>query len=184
VEPLPGEPLISVELAAFIESGISVLVGSRDARLRPDCLRAAGAYAGAALSELTIFLPAATSARTLANLRDNGRIAVTVTRAVDHRSLQLKGPVLEIRESTEAERELIVRYLEALALDWGFVGVPRKATLALNYWPSYTVRLAVESLFEQTPGPEAGARISSDTARGPESAGASGAADGGGGGAA
>lgn len=159
--------MISVELAEFIESGISVLVGSRDARLRPDCLRAAGAFADPALGELTVVLPKATSERTLANLRGNGRIAVTVTRAVDHRSLQLKGAVVEIRESTESERARIERYLEALALDWGMVGVPRKATLALNYWPSYTVRLAVESLFEQTPGPDAGARISPDSAGAP-----------------
>lgn len=80
--------MITSELARFIASGISVLVGTRDARLRPDCVWAAG----------------------------------------------------------------------ILAHDWAFVGVPRKATLAMNSWPAFTVRLRAETLFEQTPGPGAGHR--------------------------
>ena len=67
--------MISSELAAFIESGISVIVGTRDARLRPDCVRGAGVRADPGAGTLTVFLPAATSERALANLADNGRIA-------------------------------------------------------------------------------------------------------------
>lgn len=152
------------ELACFIESGISVLVGTRDARLRPDCVRAAGVRADSGASTLTVFLPAATSERALANLADNGRIAVTVTRAVDHRSLQLKGGVLEVRPSHPEERAEIERYLELLAADWGHVGVPRQATKSMNHWPSFTVTLRCEALFEQTPGPDAGQRLTAQDA--------------------
>jgi hypothetical protein len=151
--------VITPELAEFFASGISVLVGTRDARLRPDCVRASGVAAEPRRNVVTVFLPAATSERARANLEDNGRIAVTVTRAIDHRSLQVKGRVLELRDSTEEELGEIRRYLADLALDWGQVGVPCKATQALNHWPSYTVRLRVEALFEQTPGPDAGNRM-------------------------
>lgn len=148
--------MITPELARFIESGISVLVGTRDARLRPDCVRAIGARADADEGTLAVFLPQATSTRALANLADNGRIAVNVTRAMDHRSLQIKGGVVGVHPTSEAERELIERYLELLAIDWVHVGVPRKATRAMNAWPAFTVSLRAETLFEQTPGPGAG----------------------------
>jgi hypothetical protein len=156
--------VITPELAAFIESGISVLVGTRDARLRPDCVRGAGVRADPEAGTLTVFLPAATSERALANLADNGRIAVTVTRAIDHRSLQVKGGALEVRPSTAEERAEIARYLELLAADWGHVGVPRQATKAMNCWPAFTVTLGAEALFEQTPGPGAGAALTRESA--------------------
>ena len=156
--------MITPELAAFIESGISVLVGTRDARLRPDCVRAAGVRADAAAGTLTVFLPAATSARALANLADNGRVAVTVTRAIDHRSLQIKGGAIEVRPSSSEEKGFIERYLEQLAVDWGYVGVPRKTTRSMNAWPAFTVLLGAESLFEQTPGPDAGQRLTPEAA--------------------
>ena len=152
--------MIAPEIVQFVESGISVLVGTRDAALRPEGIRAGGAVADGPSGEITLFLPVATSARTIENLRQNGRIAATFTRAIDHRAIQLKGQVVEIRSAVEPERERIDRYLEALSLDWGFVGVPRKATRAMNCWPAYAVRFRVESTFEQTPGPEAGQRIS------------------------
>ena len=156
--------MITPELACFIGSGISVLVGTRDARLRPDCVRAAGVTADPQTGTLTLFLPAATSERALANLADNGRIAVCVTRAMDHRSLQIKGGALEVRPAAAGERAAIERYLELLAVDWSFVGVPRQATKAMNCWPAFQVTLHAETLFEQTPGPGAGAPLTRESA--------------------
>ena len=156
--------MISPELASVLESGISVLVGTRDARLRPDCLRAAGVRASAADGTLTVFVPLVTGERALANLAENGRIAITVARAVDHRSLQVKGQVLEIRPATAGERREIERYLERLAVDWGYAGIPRATTQAMNFWPAATVTMRAEALFEQTPGPGAGFAMRPDSA--------------------
>ena len=156
--------MITPELAAFIESGISVLVGTRDARLRPDCVRGAGVRADPEAGTLSVFLPAASSERALANLADNRRIAVTVTRAIDHRSLQVKGGALEVRPATAEERQEIARYLELLAVDWGHVGVPRQATKSMNHWPAFLVTLRCEALFEQTPGPGAGSPLTRESA--------------------
>ena len=75
---------ISAELAAFFESGVSVLVGTRDARLLPECLRAVGARVEPGGTEITVFVPKATSALTVANLQDNDRVAVCFERASDH----------------------------------------------------------------------------------------------------
>lgn len=155
--------MLAPEIVQFVESGISVLVGTRDAALRPEGIRSAGAFADGERGEVTLFLPVATSGRTVENLRQNGRIAATFTRAIDHRAIQLKGQVVDIRPATDPERERIERYLEALSLDWGFVGVPRKATRSMNCWPAFAVRFRVESSFEQTPGPGAGQQISKES---------------------
>lgn len=109
--------------------------------------------------ELTVFLPAATADSTLANLRDNGRIAVCFSRAADHRSIQVKGRMLDERAGDEADREVVERYRAAVAQEWGFVGLPSRITFRVAAWPSRAVRLSIESVFVQTPGPGAGAPL-------------------------
>lgn len=148
--------MISPELQQYLESGISILVGSRDARMLPACMRAFGARVDAGGRELSVFLPDATNRATLANLRDNSRIAVCFSRPQDHRSLQLKGPVLQLRPAADGERGLVTRYCEALAATLAFVGLPPATTLRMAHWPCHAVRLAVEQVFVQTPGPSAG----------------------------
>jgi hypothetical protein len=149
---------ISPELAEFLESGISVLVGSRDARLIPESTRAFGARVEAGGKELTVFLPAATDGITLANVRDNGRLAVCFS-AVDHRSYQVKGRFVGVRDADEIDRRAIERYRAALAQHYGHVGMPPRLTYRLQCLPAHAVRLAVETVFLQTPGPGAGGKL-------------------------
>jgi len=148
--------MIEQELQEFLESGVSVLVGTRDRRLLPEGARGFGLRVEAGGRELALFLPRAWSERTLANLRDNGRIAVVAARPADHRSVQIKGQVLEVREAGAADREAMGRYREVLVRDFGAIGYPPRVFHRLAVWPADVVRLRVESLFEQTPGPRAG----------------------------
>jgi hypothetical protein len=151
--------MIGGELQAFLESGVSVLVGTRDRFLVPEAMRGFGLRVEAGGGELAVFLPRAWSARTLANLADNGRIAVAAARPEDHRSVQVKGAVLEIREGGAADRAAIDRYRELLVAEFGPIGYPPRVVYRLNAWPCDVARLAVETLFEQTPGPRAGAPL-------------------------
>ena len=146
---------ISPELAQFLQSGISILVGSRDARFVPEVARVLGARIEAGGREMTVFVPAATAERTIANARDNGRLAVCFA-AVDHRSYQVKGRLVDVRAADEDDRRLIERYRAALAQHFGSIGLPPKLTYRLSHWPAQAVRLAVEAVFLQTPGPDAG----------------------------
>lgn len=148
--------VISRELSDFVESGISVLVGTRDARLLPECVRVVGARVERGGAELTVFVPEATGAVTIANLRDNGRIAVCFTRPRDHRSIQLKGQLVSIRGANARERRLVDAYRAGLAEELGWVGLPQRVTLRMAHWPCHAVRLKVEQVFDQTPGPGAG----------------------------
>jgi adenylate cyclase len=150
--------LISTELAAFIEAGVSMLVGSRDATLAPDCLRSLGVRVEDD-GELTVFLPVATSAVTVRNLLDNGRIALCFSRILDHKTYQLKGRAVAIQIADERSRERVDRYRRAIAQELAAVGLPQHITFRVNHWPCYAVRVRVDSLFDQTPGPEAGGSL-------------------------
>jgi len=149
---------ISPDLAEFLQSGIGVLVGSRDARMVPEVARAFGARVEAGGGELTVFLPVATAERTLANALENGRLAVCFS-AVDHRSYQIKGRMQDVRAADEDERRSIERYRAALAQHYGAVGMPPRLTYRISHWPAHAVRLEVEAIYIQTPGPGAGGPI-------------------------
>ena len=151
--------MISPDLHEFIESGISILVGTRGDRLLPECCRAVGAKVENEGRELTVYLPQATAGTTLSNLRNNGRIAVCFSRSGDHRSIQIKGRLLAITDGGEEARRVILKYRSALAESWGVIGVPPRITLRMAHWPCHEARFQVTSLFNQSPGPGAGSTL-------------------------
>jgi hypothetical protein len=106
-----------------------------------------------------VYLPELLVGPTLANLRDNGQIAVTVGQVTDHRTFQLKGVMVDERPADEEERAFEQQYLETSTRKLGLVGVPMSVCLRMVWWPSRVVRFEVHDLFEQTPGPGAGRRL-------------------------
>jgi hypothetical protein len=150
---------LSAELADFIHSGVSILVGTRDARLFPECLRGQGARVEKGRREVTVFLPVAVAERTVANLDDNGRVAVVFSRIEDHRTFQLKGRVVARRAGDEEDRAVVERYRCDFSRNLGVVGVPARIARRLTAWPCHAVRFRVEAVFRQTPGPGAGAPL-------------------------
>jgi hypothetical protein len=147
---------LSDELCEFVESGLSISVGTRNADLRPETMRAMGASVGADRRSVSVYLNAELAHATLANLSDNGRIAAVFSRPVDHRSLQIKGRLLGTRPATDADRALQERYLAGFVEQLYCVMVPRAVARRIRLWPSVVVSFSVEELFLQTPGPKAG----------------------------
>ena len=95
-----------------MESGVSLLIGTRSAELRPTGRRAFGAKIDAANSSATVFLPAFGAEIALANLKDNGQIAATFARSMDHRALQIK-----------AKRRLHLVFFERQVMESGLRGL-------------------------------------------------------------
>jgi hypothetical protein len=147
------------ELVDFLQSGVSILVATRDASFRPQCLRAMGAIVDHARSTFTLYLPEAVAGATLENLRENGQIAVTFSRPIDHRSVQLKGTCGAVRPSEEHDRAVQERYRAAFVEQLHAVGLPRTVSSRIRYKPSIAVEVTVAELYEQTPGPGAGRRL-------------------------
>ncbi|HVH43036.1 MAG TPA: hypothetical protein VM925_11855 [Labilithrix sp.] len=152
--------LIPDDLAELFEGGVSILVGTRDAGLVAEATRGVGAVVHPDRRRLTVFLPVSVSDRAIANLGDNGSLAVGFSSMLDHRTLQVKGKVEAIRDATEAEREIVSRYHAAFGEVLFIVGIPRVISRALNVWPCHAVTFEATDIFLQTPGPNAGERIS------------------------
>jgi hypothetical protein len=155
VPPRNAAPL-SEELAELVASGVDVYVATRNAGLEPESMLAMGVKIHADGYGLTVYLPEALSAATVANLRDNAQIAITMARPRDHHAVQIKGRSLQIRRSEAADRELQAVCRAALVEQFAWVGIPRSATRRLVWWPSLAVDVEVGDVFVQTPGPQAG----------------------------
>lgn len=108
---------------------------------------------------VTCYLPASTSAPTIACFEENGTAAVVFTRPSTHETLQLKGTVQEIRVAEESDRSVIEGHLDRLIAELELVGLPERVTRRLTHWPAHAVTIRVEAVFEQTPGPQAGCRL-------------------------
>ena len=143
-------------LVEFLNSGVVLGCASRDSRLVPRSVWPVGIRVEAGGEEVTVFLPVATAEEVMTNLRDNRRIAIVATAPTDHRSLQLKGQVVEQRAASDDERSQIDFYRACLARTLEPHGVPRASVLRVNHWPAFAVRFRVEHVFVQTPGPAAG----------------------------
>ena len=147
------------DVVEFIESGVSMLVGTRDPKLRPHVMRAAGAVCGADRESVTVYLTKGVADQAVANLTDNGCIALTLSRPYDHRGLQIKGRMLSMRDGVDADRIHQERYLAGFVEHVYIIGLPRSVMRQLRIYPSIAVTFRAEDVFDQTPGPGAGRRF-------------------------
>lgn len=150
IESLPQE------VVDLIESGVSILVGTRDQHLRPATVRGVGASVDPARRAVTVFLPEATSQRAIRNLQNNGAIAVGFSRSFDHFSVQVKGRCTSVRMAGKRERAIPDQYAIAFGENMYAVGFPRAVIKRINHWPAWMVKFDVSDVFSQTPGPGAG----------------------------
>ncbi len=155
-------PKITDDLLEMFASGVTLYVATRDAELMPESMVGMGIRVHQDRSTITLYLPKASAAATLANLADNGQIAATLTCPPTHRSVQIKGQSCGApRDGSEADRQHQEVFRAAFVECLAAVGVPRTLSRGLPWWPCVAVDFSVSGVFTQTPGPNAGARISS-----------------------
>jgi hypothetical protein len=143
----------------LLEPGTSLLVGTVDSEGWPACCRGVALVAHPDHQGATVYVPVATSAQIVANIASNGRVAVVSSEPVSHASIQLKGRARAVRVAADGEAETVRTHVERLADVFDSVGLPRAITRTVASWPAFAVDLAVEAVFEQTPGPRAGALV-------------------------
>ena len=133
----------------------AIVVGTRDAALRPACCLAVGvSFPGE--GRATVYVPEATGPRTFADLEANGMIAAVFEEILTHHTIQLKGRVTEMRPAAEDERALVERTVGGFSAQVEAFGGPPGAVRRRRRWPCRAVTFAVSDVFEQTPGPKAG----------------------------
>ena len=149
--------MIDKELAAFLEEGIAIQIGTRNASLEPNGARVVAVRVEDEGTHIVAFMPARSAKYVTPDLEANGQAALVFARPPDERSCQVKGVFVRMG-AAKAEEEKFVRdqwqrWLERLTT----IGIPLFALEGWDVWPCVAVRLRVTALFNQTPGPNAGA---------------------------
>lgn len=149
-------PLISPELATFLESGLSITVGTRNGELEPTGARAWAVRVHDDRAHLSVFLYEKSVDGVMKNLASHPEIALAIDRPTDSRACQLKGIVVASRAAKPEERAEVERQVDGFLSELETLGIPREMTAGWNFWPCVVVDARITQLFEQTPGPGAG----------------------------
>lgn len=151
--------MIDTQLAAFIQEGVGIHIGSRNAALEPNGARAIAVHVEEGGLHLVVYVAEAAAARILPDLEGNGQVAVGFGRPIDDRACQIKGVFVSARPATEAERSSVSAQWSGFLDSLERIGIPRVATTTWKTWPAVAIRIRANAVFNQTPGPDAGAPI-------------------------
>lgn len=151
--------MIDRALARFLEEGLSLHVGVRDANLQPEGARAAAVRIEPDGQHLELYVPDVAAARLLPAIESNGQVAISFGRPEDERACQVKGTAVGVRQALDSERAIVDAQWEGFMRQFEIVGIPRAMAAGWIRWPAVAVRLKITAVFEQTPGPQAGTAI-------------------------
>jgi hypothetical protein len=153
-------PLLDEDLCAFVRSGVSVGVATRDAAMRPHVTRVVGTRHDG--ERVVVLLPRAQALDVIADVEANGRIAMVITQPSTHRTYQFKASDARIVPSEHDARECAEAYRDAFARELQLVGWPHAYTEALLEGIDdelVCIAFTPEAAFLGTPGPKAGDAI-------------------------
>ena len=147
---------VDAEMRELLEGGTAVILGTADAGGKPHVLYAWGPRFAGDGASLTLFIDAGRSERTLANVGENPQMAVTFALPTTYRSVQLKGRFLQTCAATTEDEARVQDHREAFTSQVSLVGDSPEA--ARKRWMKDVLRIdmAIETAFDQTPGPNAG----------------------------
>ena len=151
--------MLDQALTEFLEQGLAIHLGTRNERLEPNGARVTAVKVEDDRQHLLVYVSKAASPAFMDDLKSNGQAAVSFARPVDDRAFQVKGVMVSSRDATADEEGDVMaqwrRFLDQLDM----VGLPGRSTDTWKVWPCVALRVKVTALFNQTPGPDAGAVV-------------------------
>jgi hypothetical protein len=150
---------LPADLVAMMARGVSVIVGSRDAKLRPSIMRAVGSRVERNGQDITVYLARSSSRQLIQDIAATGQLAVVFSEPSTHRTVQLKASRADIRSAVEEDAPVLAVYLQSMEHEIqqvGFAPPLTRAMLAHQLDDVVAVRFTPEQAFDQTPGPRAG----------------------------
>jgi len=99
--------VIQPQLAEFLQQGVGIYIGTRNALLEPNGARAIAARIEEDGARLIVYLADVAAERVLPDLHANGQAAVTFGRPVDERAVQVKGTFVAARAARDDEKPLL-----------------------------------------------------------------------------
>ncbi len=151
--------MLNPDVAAFIEGGQSIHLGTRNQALESFGVRVIAATVDADRTHVTAYLLQKVSHTTIENLATNGQAALCFGRPSDDHACQVKGTFVDARAVAADERAMIEAQRDRLLQQFALIGLPRELVAGWPTWPCIAVRLKVTAVFNQTPGPGAGAPL-------------------------
>ena len=151
--------MIQPQLAEFLQQGVGIYIGTRNASVEPNGARAIAARVEEDGARLIVYLADVAAERVLPDLHANGQAAVTFGRPVDERAVQVKGTFVAARAARDDEKPLLEAQWEGFTRQLEMIGVSREARSAWATWPATAIALKPTAIFEQTPGPSAGQQL-------------------------
>lgn len=151
--------MIDAQLAAFLEEGVAIHLGTRSDALEPNGGRAAAVRVDAGGEQLIVYIAAVAAERLLPDLRSNGQAAVAFVRPIDDRVCQVKGVFLDARPAVEEERTLVDLQWAGFIANLERIGIPPATSARWITWPALAIRLRATAVFNQTPGADAGVQL-------------------------
>lgn len=147
-------------LAAFLEEGNVIHLGTRNAQLEPNGVRATAAFVDPDREHVVVYIPDIAAASVVEDLKANGQAAIVIGRPRDDHACQVKGTFVSVRAATSAEEAPVRAQWQALISQLGLVGMPGESMREWIVWPCRAVRIRATAVYSQTPGPNAGAQLS------------------------
>jgi hypothetical protein len=157
----PGA-LLDRDHAAFVQSGVSVVVAARNSALVPDVVRGCGCRVSRDRRRVKVLVEPARASDLLEAIRLTGTLAVVFSQPSTHRTIQLKGTDATLVAVTAADRRVAERHLQAWIQDLVSVGyTPGFAAAVRGRAENGLAAIAFTptAAFEQTPGPAAGSQL-------------------------
>jgi hypothetical protein len=111
-------------LAGLLETGVAIMVATRDAALRTHVTRGWGGYLDAGTGHLALALTDYPGSGVVRDLEANGLIAINLARPLNYQSMQLKGVVASIGDCTTQERARVAAHVARFVEETVSVGTP------------------------------------------------------------
>ena len=139
-----------------------IQVATRNAELRPAHAHVLGAVVHDDRQTVTFFVAEKRAKRIVADLENNGRVALEAAQAT-HEAYQMKGKYVSSRPSSEEEYAVQEAY-KKIIVEGLMQFFPEElarpiADVESQYRPSIAITFRVEEIFLQTPGPGAGNKM-------------------------
>jgi hypothetical protein len=139
--------------------GPACIVASRDEDMRPQIARGWAPELNEEAGIATVCVGAARDSTMGSNLLSNGAIALTMSHPANYRGIQAKGRVRAVSEPTAEQIERVQAHVASFAALVEPLGLSEEQLRRLLVPDLMAVTFAVNELYDQTPGPKAGAPL-------------------------
>jgi hypothetical protein len=150
---------VAEDLAQWEQHGVAAVAATRDERMRPQVVRAWGLTVAPDGASASICVGAAPDSQTLANIAANGAISVTMVIPSTYRMIQMKGRVTGVTEPSAEQLERVEEHAVAFEAEVAPLGLTAEQARRFVHHELMAVTFSVTEVYDQTPGPGAGARL-------------------------